>query len=328
MAKTRYQSSNEHMMPMLEMISRVGAKYGTGFTLLMEYPGNHGDHKDYAIYPRFGQPCQGGDMRRYGEGSTQPHNERPSDLSQPFPEGKPSAIAFHNISNNKGQLTNLFDALISDDSPWRRGFGGWGNVHVYVDDKENPVGYILKSLDVDPTVLVNGVNFINTIINSATSFDILVDNGATPNEALCIMMMNGMGSINSICATWDYRHPPILSARRFFEGRPNDLSGGLYSQGVDYNRTFVQDVFLGERSNAGIIWDEDMKKRMKGTVLTPKVLVDHAKELFEEAIQNEAPIIDTPYVYRDASGEELPYPDAALKANPTLKVVEEKAKAA
>lgn len=306
----------------------MGAPYGTGFTLLMEYPGGLSNYKDYAIYPRFGQPCQGGDMRRYGKESTQPHNNRPMDLSQPFPEGKPSAIAFHNISDNKGQLTNLFNALISNDSPWRKGFGGRDNIHVYVDDKGNPVGYILKNLDVDPTVLVNGVNFINTIRLNAKNFDILIDNGATPNEALCIMMMNGHGVINRIDSTWDYRHPPVLSARRFFEGRPNDLSGGLYSQGVDYNRTYVQDVFLGERSNAGIIWNEDMNKRMKGTVLTPKVLVDHAKELFAEAIQNESPIIDVPYVYRDDLGEELPYPDAALKANPALKVAEQKAKAA
>lgn len=330
MAKTRYRSSNQHMFPMLEMISRVGAQHGIGFTLLMEYPGKHECHKDYAIYPRFGQPCQGGDMRRYGKKSTQPHNERPNDLSQPFPEGTPSAIAFHNLFKNQtGLQTGLFEALVSDDSPWRKGFGGRQNILTYLNPEGHPIGYILKSLQVDPTVLVNGVNFLNTLDGGGwKNYSILIDAGATPNEALCILMMNGQGVLSSIVETWDYRHPPVLSARRFFEGRPNDLSGGTYANGADYNRTYVQDVFLGDPKRGGIVWKNEMTKRTSGMTLTPKVFVDVSRELFAEAIHNEPPIIDEPYVYRDDSGEILPYPKAALVANPSLKVSEQKAKVA
>lgn len=316
------------MMPMLEKISRMGT--GTGFTILMEYEGHHGIDKDYAIYPRFDQPCQGGDMRRYssvhGDLATQPHNPRPGDLSQPFPAGKPSAIAFHTLLGKGDQFRDIvFDAVTSDTSPWRKGFGSNANVLPYRDKKGHVEGFILKSLDVDPTVMVNMVYILNTLRYSevfARNFNDLMNEGLSQNEALAAMMLNGF-QITRISATDTYRYPPVFSARRFFEQKPKDLSGGLYSEGADYNRTYIQDVFLGSKDEGGIVWLSAMTKKLgKSNGFTIQEFVKAAKEVFDEALQNEPELTadDTKYVYRDATGAVLPYPKRAIEINPSLKI--------
>jgi len=331
-SQTRYVSSNVAHLPILEAVSRGGS--GTGFTILMEYPGKHSNatYKDFGIFPRFGQPCQGGDMRRYDKThpgkATQPHNARPGDLSQPFPEGIPSAIAFHNLKPYASKRLNAFlEDLFADDSPWRAGFGSRSNVLFYEDDEENYIGWILKDLQIDPTVLVNLLGFMNSFMaHSKKPYLDLIAEGLTKQEALAVLMLNG-GQSHYIAHTDSYRFPPVFSARRFFEGRPNDLSGGTYRDGADYNRTYVQDVFLGDKAKGGIVWNSaatkigsDLGIQTTGG-MTVKQVAQIAKEVFAKGLAEEPELTedDVKYVYRDAMGTVLPYPEAALKANPALK---------
>ena len=323
---TRSLTNNSSFLPLLELVSRQG--YSTGFTILMEHSSGNGASKDYSIHPRFAQPCQGGDMRKYESSHpgrcTQPHNGRPTDLYNPFPAGKPSALAIHTWLNRGSEATDLVvEAVMSDESPWRSGFGGRSNVIEYRDENGHIEGFILKNLDVDPTVLVNGLGILNTI--SHQNFPTLTSAGLTPNEALAFLMLNGMGGIlTSVVQTYAYRFPPVFSPRRFFDRRPNDLSGGLYSAGADYNRTYVQDVFLGDKEKGGIVWQTEMNRLLSGKTVTKGTLIEAAKILFKESYEKETPLTpeDTEYKYRDAMAEEKPFPDYAIQVNPKLKATE------
>ena len=349
---------NTHMLEALKATSLC--MNGLGFVIMMEHPSKNrydssGKYFDYSIHPRMDQPCQGGDMRRY-KGThpgmcTQPHNDRPCDLYSPFPEGKPSAIAFH-VFKEKELSDGLLEALFSESSPWKKGFGSLSNV-VMTERDGKPYGFILKNLAVDPTVLVSLLSFINSVRNS-NMFDGLVNSGLTKNEAMAVMMLNNFQT-GSLQETQDYYFPTVFSARRFFEGRPNDLSGGLYSKGVDYNRTYIQDVFSGDTKRGGKMWYTEMTEIMTRmnlktehvfydfgihvdgvghAVANPevaennlKVIALAAKEFFAKALADEPELTeeDTRYVYRDATGKVLPYPKAALRANPLLNILESEA---
>jgi hypothetical protein len=346
--------AKEQFIQIMQSVSKRAT--GTGFVLLMEHEttkrvSSYGNkvYKDYSIHPRFSQPCQGGELRKYESSHpgrcTQPHNERPGDLYQPFPDGKPAAVAFHlkgspdedegdyddednyiaPTGSSANERDNLVMAVLSSTSPWISGFGGNGvdpvsNIKYTTDKQGHIIGFVIKSLSVDPTVMVNMVNFIQTMKGTgAKSFKKLVDLGLTINEALAVLMLNGSsGSIGSIQPTYEYRFPAVFSARRFFEARPNDYSGGTYENGADYNRTFVQDVFSGDTKKGGIVWATAMKAKMGAGGFTVEKLAAAAKELFKECLANEPAIETTPYVYKNASGKVLPHPEYAIKVNPSL----------
>ena len=324
----RYLSNNASYIPVLETLVKQGK--GTGFVLLMEHDGKLNGYKDYSIHLRYNQPCQGGDMRKYESTHpgrcTQPHNGKPNDLSCPFPEGKPSAIGFYNLKYMKSQAMNEFfhAVVVSLKSPWRRGFGGPSNIHIVKED-DLVVGFILKRLNVDPTVLVNGVNFLNTFgEGGANVFLELKQAGLDDNEALAAIMLNGCDSKwNTLSATWDYRFPVRFSARSFFGQKPVDLSGGMFENGADYNRTYVQDVFCTEK---GLSWIKEMTKILgKTSGYTIEEFVAAVKEFINRSMNAETDEdINQPYVYRNASGMVKELPPYSLVVNPSLKPKKEK----
>ena len=344
--------AKEQFIQIMQSVSKRAT--GTGFVLLMEHPFTkvdvYGSGKekiffDYSIHPRFNQPCQGGELRKYESSHpgrcTQPHNERPGDLYQPFPDGKPAAVAFHLKSGdaqqddddwvdgdetpieNANETDNLVMAVLSSTSPWVSGFGGPQNIQYTLGKDGHIIGFVIKSLAIDPTVMVNMVNFIQTMKGSgASSFKKLVDLGLTNNEALAVLMLNGSsGSIHAIQTTYEYRFPAVFSARRFFEQKPNDYSGGTYENGADYNRTFVQDVFSGDTKKGGIVWATAIKAKMGPGSFSQTKFAAAAKELFKECLANEPAIVQTAYVYRNASGKELPlneYQQKVLGVAPSI----------
>ena len=324
----RYLANNSAYIPVLEGLVRQGQ--GTGFVLLMEHSGKLNGYKDYSIHLRFDQPCQGGDMRKYESAHpgrcTQPHNERPSDLSCPFPDGKPSAIGFYNLKYWPSEAVNEFfqAVVVSASSPWVKGFGGPSNIHI-IKDGDLVVGFILKRLNVDPTVLVNGVNFLNTFnAGGAKVFLELKAAGLDDNEALMSIMLNGYGaSWSTLSPTWDYRFPVRFSARSFFGQKPVDLSGGLYEDGADYNRTYVQDVFCTPK---GLSWMTEMKKILGKTWgYTIEQYVAAVKEFIKRSMDAETDEdVGLPYQYRLANGKVEEFPDYALEVNPSLKRKEKK----
>lgn len=292
---------------------------GTSFILMMEHEvqghTSEGEnkisgYKDYSYHPRFDQPCQGGETRKYkgfNRDVTQPHNRKPTDLYHPFPEGKPSAISFPLSGKKYGskELEQMFDAMFSAESPWLKGFGSKENVRYLRNELDLAYGVIIgvKNLDVDPTVMINCIQVLRN--STASYFVQLVEAGATPIEALAILMLNH-NSIGSIGMTYDYYFCSVFSARRFFGQAPNDLSGGYYSDRTDYNRTYVQDVFQADKEDNGIKWHEAISKETGVALynsIDTKSLVKGAKAVFAKALENEGPLTNKPYVYRNAQGK-------------------------
>ncbi len=305
----------------------------TSFVLMMEHKvkGHHGDsesgYKDYSYHPRFSQPCQGGETRKYASHNrkcTQPHNKKPTDLFHPFPEGKPSAIAFPLMGKNMGDPNNIefFNAVFSNASPWFKGFGGRHNVQFLNNSLGQPYGVIIgvKNLDVDPTIMISAIQLIRN--SSAGAFHKLKANGFTDNEALAVLMLNNGDSGQYLYKTGEYYTSPYFSARRFFEQAPNDLSGGYYSDGADYNRTYCMDVFKADKEDGPLIWFDAMTKELGITGAWGATPVDQekffvaAKKVLKEAWDKEGPLTNKPYQYRNASGRVI---DLTEKKVPKVK---------
>jgi len=300
-------------------------RQGTGFVLVMEHkvqghtdaPGVNPNIIDYSIWPRFNQPCQGGELRKYevthpGE-CTQPHNRKPSDLWTPFPDGKPSAIAFNPFCTSAAG-DELVKAATSEKSPWLKGFGGPQNIELLKANDGHINGILIKRLNVDPTVMVNLIQFLKQ--GYGPQYAMLVKAGLTEVQAMAAVMLN-RGSVTHASGTYDYYFPKIFSARRFFEGKPRDLSGGLYEDRTDYNRTFVQDVFSpGPKRKGGIVFRNalldkgipDPHNYLVQTSAPIDVFVKACQEIFFEAMCNEPIIEDEPYEYLTENGRPGPLP--------------------
>lgn len=314
----------EKALSILETIA--GTAEGTNFTLMMTKDVGYGygpkTHLDYSFHPRFRQPCQGGETRKYGEtheDCTQPHNEKPGDLAAPFPDGRPSAIAFArlddegeiDVKDKKTDRAKLFSFMFQDSSsPWINRLGGPSNI------KKIKGGLLIgvNSLDIDPTVMINAVNTYRSI--SGENFVKLIDKGMTKHEALLTLMLNH-NSIGTLQFTYNYYFPNPCSVRRFFEGRPNDLSGGNYSDRADYNRTYIADVFAVDHrddQSFGLDWDDNpFRSKIETTsggwnyanIKDLDQFVGIVKEMFAEYLKNEPELVNHPYVYRDDSGNTI-----------------------
>ena len=101
-----------------EMEKSILYSHGYNFTLGMF-------HEDkYKVWKRQNQPCQGGEMRKYGlthDDSTRPDDPRPGDLIHPFPDGIPLAVGTNVDKSN-------FDYFIHPTSPFKRAYTNEDNV--------------------------------------------------------------------------------------------------------------------------------------------------------------------------------------------------------
>ena len=312
----------------LTILEAVASKAsGINFTLMMSKECGYGSrtegYLDYSFHPRFNQPCQGGETRKYScihDDCTQPHNEKPSDLAAPFPDGRPEAIAFAGLddldeldldasSENQKDRKELFKFMFqSNDSPWINKLGGVGNI------RKISGGLIIgvNHLEIDPTVMINAINTYRSVCGE--NFVKLIEKGMTEHEALLTLMLNH-NSIEYLYNTYDYYFPNPCSVRRFFEGKPNDLSGGTYSERADYNRTYIAEVFgVDHRDDAsfGLDWnDNPFRSKIETSEAYwdgPKIndldqFVGVVKEMFAHYLKNEPEVVDHPYVYRDDSGQ-------------------------
>jgi hypothetical protein len=264
---------------------------------------------------RQSQPCYG-ELRKYekthpGE-CTQPLNGKPGDLHSPFPAGTPTSLevpfgqfAYGYAGWSLSEATDkLFETMFSTESPWVAGFG---EVELIRMDKFI-YGIRLPDLTIDPTVLVNCFKNFRATLPRAAEFAELVDAGLTENEALVALTLNNGGSLkNGIGATGAYSGPVIFSAKRFFQQKPNDLTGGYLKDRIDYNRTNMGDPFLSTIEAGGVRWQEiatkhGLKKMYEGTN-DIKSIVKTTKDAFAEAIQNEPEPVIKPWIWTTTSGK-------------------------
>ena len=274
---------------------------GRNFALAMR------DEEGYlTVYPREHQPCQGGEMRKYkfkgaydagykegallhGDDCTRPDDPRPGDLCHPFPDGTPEAIA---VCLYTSQNADLMEFFLSDDSPYRKGIGGRKNVDIRKSGGRVS-GLIFKNTSVDPTVLVNFLQFLQ--YDYSTVWPKLISAGMTPSEAAVSLILMGANDGTSIIPeTYTYYFPLRASIRRIVEGDPHDLTGGTFRDRYDYNRPKIQDLFKAGKGEKVTIWAEELRKRSDVTGMydtkafsSVEKYVEAAKEVIREAMTPE-----------------------------------------
>ena len=275
-------------------------------------------------FPRQNQPCYG-ELRKYekthkGE-CTQPGNHKPGDLHSPFPDGTPIGLVvpFPRITKTV-KTDRVFRAMFSKDSPWYIGFKDVSFFNI--TDSDRIGGVIIDNMEIDPTVLVNALKTLQSFQSPQVVDDFcdLVDNGLTENEALAVIMLNGSGSIlNGVQPTGGYKAPTQFSAKRFFNKTPNDLTGGVLRDRIDYNRTDMHKPFWGESTEGAINWQVEASKagapKFTGyAAIKPeekearraefvKSFVSAAKVVFETAIKNEKDPEIKPFNWTTTSGK-------------------------
>ena len=262
----------------------------------------------FGLHYRPNNPCMGGHLRKYGEthkNSTRPLDNWPTDLTQPFPDGKPVGLVYRYFVKKENK--EYFEAMFSDASPWVSGFGGEDNrvlllppKIVGVGDYYNPsqlsyYGFYLKSGNFDPTVLVN---LLKAAQKDSKLFLECQKKRLTITESLTFCQF--FYGTTQMCPLQNaYSFDPNNSIRRMIEQRPVNLTGnrnpdgsfgsGLWGDGFDYNRPDMACVFRPDKSL-------DPREKKEKTFNVPKKFVEVKKQKgkdflsFEECLEifNEA----------------------------------------
>ena len=273
------------------------AKKGTSTSFVL---GMVNDKGEFSIHPRNNQPCQGGETRKYfsthGERCTQPENTKPSDLHHPFPDGTVKMIAFPQATLNlHNEVTRMVrDFIIFDPrSPFRAGFKG-------IESHQDGCGFTITDTAVDPTVMIQGVQLMRRAVNGMQQW------GFTKSQLevnpLDVILASTFYTCMGKCVygTNSYHWSPNLSPRRWYEGLPNNLSGGLYCDGFDYNRSYNHSLFVPD------IYDDKVKGFSCPT--DPKDYIKNYGELIEkihEFRDAEPEVVDKPYKFLTYSGEQF-----------------------
>lgn len=220
---------------------------------------------------------------------------RPSDLHHPFPSGTPLALATsfrymrQGWSGHVGEKVffdcvkareEILDFVFSDQSPWRVGLGTgdiiltqtketFGVTEEDVRHSSSPwtaskksvevsqtTGLVLTRLDLDPTVLVNLLNNLRSLIGSTPQLEFYSDlrgSGASIEEAILICTTVSREHFSSgpeyrPNSRIGYYSPRWWNFKAFFERTPRDLTGGTLEDRFDYNRKLLHSVFEDEES--------------------------------------------------------------------------------
>lgn len=216
-----------------------------------------------SFHERIHQPCWG-ELRKYkkthGDECTKPIDTRPSDLFHPFPKGIPEALGIHMNTE-----TDYCKFLLSDNSPWVRGFGSNSNILIY------DFGFILLDTSIDPTVLVNLLRSMSRgdrFSKRSALFDSLIKKGLSPIQALFPVTFTGLDSCYESYTKMGVPPPDTYSnsvkvdVKRFLAKNPHDLTGGTLRDRCDYDRKNLAKIFYDPQ---GLNFVEELNKRIRHT---------------------------------------------------------------
>lgn len=223
---------------------------GRGFCIVTEHDGQ------IQIHRREEQPCWGGELRKYkkthGDDCTRPNDSRPSDLHWPFPAGTPVALSY-NIKIND-QQKDFFDFILSDESPFLKGFRG----EVYIEKIHSSKiggaysGFIIKTTVLDPTVLISLINFMTHNGGPYIFWNSLVSGGMSQKEATVCSILIGNKVIpqtkDRISPFYDYYISVKSNPKRIWNQDPVDLTGGTLHDRWDYDRPNIAKIFADPRT--------------------------------------------------------------------------------
>lgn len=234
-------SGKKTVNAMKELTRLASNMTGANFALCMRE--NDGSLK---IHTRENQPCQGGEMRKYGEthkDCTRPDDPRPGDLRHPFPSGIPEAVSVC-LSIVNRNTKPVLEFITGQESPYRSVMKD-----VRIIDDGRLIGLVFLDTEVDSTVLVNSIQAIRSL-NSVTH-GIMQKTGLDAREAF-LFAMSGIHASSKekeliVCGVYSYYFATNACIRRIWDGIPYDLTGGTYRDRYDYNRPAVQDLFMARQ---------------------------------------------------------------------------------
>lgn len=228
-----------------EMRKAVNEMQGTNFVL-----GMLTDEGQYQVWRRPNQPCQGGEMRKYGithDDSTRPLDPRPNDLYYPFPDGKPIAVG-----SRVGGLEKSYRHQIHALSPWRRAYGFEDNIELVRKPNGEINGLIALNADhVEPTMMVHLLRDARYWENDPGFYGDL-----SPQAVFLIRKYTAHGG-GGRSITYDAGHNyqdhddniSFLNINAIAKGGVEasvDLSGGTLGGRFDYNRPKIESAYRGE----------------------------------------------------------------------------------
>lgn len=225
--------SEEEMWDVL----REKATYMSGINFAL---GMRTDEGQLQVWVREDQPCQGGEMRKYGithDDSTRPKDPRPGDLYYPFPDGTPLAVCSHFHTN----ISELFPHYVNKGSPYLRAYGGPNNVEMVGNSS-----VVIKDASlIDPTTMVYlfrkfrcGKNVFGELLNHLTPTEVVLFDLI---EWKSLNFKKGGAS-----SMYDVRE---INLKKFLKGGVEasyDLTGGSLYNRYDYNRPDIEYLFASK----------------------------------------------------------------------------------
>jgi hypothetical protein len=263
----------------LSLVGRYGMCFDQGEGVSTE--GASEPKARFEVHQRHSQPCIGGNLRKYGDTGhkdvlpeVRAKDYSPGDLSNKlkqsnhqwrYPDtGNPCGVGYPWTFSP--HITEYIEYVFSDESPWRKGFNSAEHVELVRDkDKKIITGFIVKTGDIDPTVWVNLLKFLQGTSTSYELWKKSLDKGFTKKEAITLCAFfpseHGLEHGRGIYV-WD----PASSVSRVLNSDPVDITGGLWSARYDYNRPNMACPFRPvdkEEKKNSIVFPKEISKRMK-----------------------------------------------------------------
>lgn len=213
-----------------------------------------------------------GEMRKYDrclstgvrqKNCTRSDDLKPRDLKFPFPDGIIEAVSFgikfsdneaeackYNRFNDREGWNYYMDFILSGKSPWVKGFGSSKDIYKVEGDTGFTTGFVCTDTEIDPTVLVSMMCFIQ-VNSNFKNFAEIKSVGGSDLEAIAYCFTTGGkcqyggGWENAYGYYWSTK--PDL--HKIANGTPIDLTGGTWRDGFDYERVNLSQIFADGEVN-------------------------------------------------------------------------------
>ena len=273
---------------------------------------------DGVIHERLALPCYG-ELRKYESthvgDCTQPLDPKPGDLHFPFPkEGNPVGVIFPfnndcGMANSDPSTTDLmFKGFFGAESPWLGRMDTQLTFHM-LNGRTQAVEF--KDANFDPTVIVNLCKCFRTNLPRAKEYVNLLNAGLSVKETIATMLLHSGRIDAGLTQPGGYTVNHNLSLKRLFGAQPNDHTGGLWKDRIDYNRKRMQDVFqYDETPTSGYGWFYTGMQAVGAPIyrgspienFSYKRFADRVQQVFADRISKEKDPVHVPYIWTTTKG--------------------------
>ena len=229
------------------------------------------------INNRYGEPCFGF-LRKYGKGSTRPEDYRPVDLLRDFPDGKRVMLGVPlrtDVSTTK--FPNFVEFIFGQDSPYKELFR---EATVIVDNSNCIVGIVFERLDFDSTLFINFLQFTRHWNYTCKTYEKLKQEipEFTPQELwlACHLVQLYYSNHNTFVPLKSPVDPKRVLTGDYWK------VGGLFSEGDDYARPYVERLWYNENPKTAEKWVTPAHKYWISQTATGKEVINQLIKVVKE----------------------------------------------